>query len=150
MTVIEYIEACKIKLDVSSSYALSRELDIPENYISDFYKGKRVPDELVCFKFADCLGLSPTLVIAEINAQNEKKPDKALFFKHFLTTVGLWITLAVIPLFLGSHSESVQANGKSEKSFMNQHKAPLYEVIKSQIVKLLRLLFMVKNEENFA
>lgn len=111
MDAIAYMDECKEKLGITSNYALCKATDIPEARLSDYYKGKRIPDEFACFKFAEILEMSPTLVIAEIQMSNTKKPDKALFFKHFLTTVGLWIIIAVIPVNLGTFSNNVYAAG---------------------------------------
>jgi len=121
MDATGYLDSCKEKLGVTSSYALSKVIDISEQRISDYYKGKNVPDEYACFRFAEILEMSPVVVIAEIQAANSKKPDKALFFKHFLTTVGLWIIIAVIPVNLGTFSNNVYAAGTHAGSDISAH-----------------------------
>lgn len=141
MDATGYLDSCKEKLGVTSSYALSKVIDISEQRISDYYKGKNVPDEYACFRFAEILEMSPVVVIAEIQAANSKKPDKALFFKHFLTTVGLWIIIAVIPVNLGTFSNNAYAAGSSAEMALIQHISPLYESCK-------RLLLMHKPRQS--
>lgn len=88
MKVIEFLDGCKKKLDVSSNYALAKVLDIPEPRIHDYYKGKAMPDEYGCFRIAECLEIDPAIVIAEIRAETEKNPRKREFFKVFRGACG--------------------------------------------------------------
>lgn len=125
MDAAGYLDACKEKLDLHSSYALSKAIGISEQRISDYYKGKNIPDEYACFRFAEILEISPAIVIAEIQASNMKKPDKALFFKHFLTAVGLWIILAVIPVSYSTFSGNVYAAGNSPETPANSTYKPI-------------------------
>jgi len=113
MKTSELLDEVKKKLGVSSDYALCKALDIPTGKMSDYRNGKRVPDNYACFKFAEVLGKSPSEVIAGVLAENEKNSDKRLFYKSFLTAVGLWIILAVIPVSLGGFSSNAQAAGKA-------------------------------------
>jgi len=121
MDAIAYMDECKEKLGITSNYALHKATGITEARISDYYKGKCIPDEFACFKFAEILEMSPVIVIAEIQMTNTKKPDKALFFKHFLTTVGLWIIIAVIPVNLGTFSNNAYAAGTHAGSDISAH-----------------------------
>lgn len=121
-----YIDACMEKLGITSKYALWKATDISEARLSDYYKGNRIPDEYACFKFAEILELEPAFVIADIQSCNKKNPDKALFFKSFLTAVGLWIILAVIPL---PYSSSFAEGFVAGKRAVTEHKGPLCEMI---------------------
>lgn len=116
MKTVEMLDKCKEKLGVTSDYALAKALDIPRMRISDYRLEKKVPDEYTCFKFAEVLGESPSYVIAQIQAENAKDKNKALFFKSFLTAVGLWIILAVIPVFSDSSLGNVYAGGNSAET----------------------------------
>ena len=88
MKVIEFLDECKKKLDISSNYALAKALEIPEPRIHDYYKNKGTPDEYACFKFAECLEIDPAIVIAEIRAETEKNPRKREFFRVFRGACG--------------------------------------------------------------
>ena len=80
----EYIEACKTRLKVNSYYKLAIELDIPEAEINFYARGERLPSVYACFKIAECLGLEPAIIIADIASETEKNPKKRDFFKSFI------------------------------------------------------------------
>lgn len=84
MNLIKYLDRCKLALGVSSNYALAKSMGIPENYISDFYKFKRTPDEYACFQIAEILKLNHAEVIAVIQIARGKNKVKLLYFKEFL------------------------------------------------------------------
>lgn len=128
MEIVEMLDECLVRLNLPSDYALAREWNIAQARLSAYRHKVETPDVYVCFKIAEVLGESPSKIIATFEMKKAKKEHKALYFKDFLTSVGLWITLAVIPLYLGVHSESVLAAGTMEKSLINQHNRPLYEV----------------------
>jgi transcriptional regulator with XRE-family HTH domain len=83
MIVKEFLDKCKEKLNISSSYALAKEWGVSETILSNYYNGKRSPDEFACFKIAETLNLDPAFVIAQIRAENEKDEKKAEYFRVF-------------------------------------------------------------------
>lgn len=119
MATAEIMDKCKEKLGIDTDYKLSKVMDISNARLSDYRKGTRVPDEYACFRFAEILGESPSALIARVQAENTKSESKRLFFKSFLTAVGLWITLAVIPVFLDSSLGTVYAAGKHAETRAN-------------------------------
>lgn len=52
---IEYLDKCKEKLNISSSYALAKAWGVSEGVLSYYYNGKSHPDEYMCFKIAETL-----------------------------------------------------------------------------------------------
>lgn len=88
MKTVEYLDECKKKLGITSNYALAKALDIAEQRIHDYYKGRNGPDEYGCFKIAECLEIDPAIVIAEIRAETEKNPRKREFFRVFRGACG--------------------------------------------------------------
>jgi hypothetical protein len=128
MRQAELLDECKEKLNVTSDYALAEELEIPRMRISDYRKGRVKFDEYCYFKIGDLLGISPAIIMAQVQMENEKKPDRLLIYKHFLTTVGLWIILAVIPVSLGHFSNNVYAAGNVSQMASIGHNGSLYEV----------------------
>jgi hypothetical protein len=80
----EYIEACKTRLKLDSYYKLAIELDIAESDIHFYAKGKRLPSAYACFKMGECLGIDPSIIIADIASETEKNPKKRDFFKSFI------------------------------------------------------------------
>lgn len=83
-----YLDECKAKLGVKTNYALNKHLNIGENRLSDYYKGRVAPDEFACFKIAECLEIDPAIVIAEIKAESEKNPEKREYFRAFRGACG--------------------------------------------------------------
>jgi len=82
----EYIEACKTRLNVNSNYKLAIELDIAERDINFYTRGQRLPSVYACFKIAECLGLDPAIIIADIASESEKNAKKRNYFKAFMST----------------------------------------------------------------
>lgn len=83
MLVINYLNDCKKKLGIESSYALSKELGIKENVLSNYYLQKRTPDTFMCFKIAKILEVDVSLMIASIKSCSEKTEERREFFKSF-------------------------------------------------------------------
>ena len=84
MNTLEYLAAVKEKLNITSDYALAKALDISQARISAYRKGREHPDVYTCIKVAIALGIDPTLVIAEIEQQNERNTKKAAFWRDFV------------------------------------------------------------------
>lgn len=87
MKAKELLLECKIKLNKSSDYALAKELDIDRARIADFMSGKRTPDSYAAVKIALCLGRDPAEIIAEIEADTVKNPQRKAFWVDFLQRV---------------------------------------------------------------
>ena len=81
----EYLEACKNKLKVDSYYKLANELEIAESDIHFYLHGKRLPSVYACFKIAECLGIEPSIIMADIASETEKNAKKRAFFKTFMS-----------------------------------------------------------------
>lgn len=83
MRTIELLKDCKIKLRVSSDYALAKELQIERARISDYMSGKRTPNAYAAVKIAECLGLDPLALIAEFEEMTAKNPKERSFWADF-------------------------------------------------------------------
>ena len=84
MTGGEYVEACKQRTKAKSYYQLAIELDISEQELSFYRHGQRLPSLYACFKFAECLGISPSIIMADIASETEKNIHKRNYFKSFM------------------------------------------------------------------
>lgn len=80
----EYIKACKEKLNLDTDYKLAQHLEISQSDLNFYARGKRLPSVYACFKIAECLGLDPSIVMADIASESEKNPQKRDFFKNFI------------------------------------------------------------------
>ena len=80
----EYIEAAKKAQKVATDYALAKTIGINKARISDWQNGKSWPDAYACAKLAEAANLEPMKVLADIEAQREKNPAKAKFWRSIL------------------------------------------------------------------
>ncbi len=83
MRTSELLKDCKIKLKISSDYALAKELKIPTQRISEYMKGKRAPNAYAAVRIADCLGLDPLALIAEFEQESAKNELERGFWSDF-------------------------------------------------------------------
>ncbi|WP_334106609.1 hypothetical protein [Methylobacillus sp.] len=111
MRTVEYLDECKKKLGITSNYALAKALDITEQRMHDYYKGKHAPDEYGCFRIAECLEIDPAIVIAEIRAETEKNPRKREFFKVFRGACGKAAAGIILGLALSFSLLNVPGDG---------------------------------------
>ena len=80
----EYIEKCKEKTKAKSYYQLAIELDIRESDLTFYRNKQRIPSIYACFRFAECLSISPSIIIADIASETEKNIKKRNYFKSFM------------------------------------------------------------------
>lgn len=92
----EYIKACKDKLNVSSNYRLAIEMEIPESEVNFYARGERLPSVYACFKIGECLGIDPSIIMADIASETEKNPKKRDFFKSFIASCKMAVAGALI------------------------------------------------------
>lgn len=83
MRTKELLLECKIKLKISSDYALAKEFKIPTQRVSDYMSGKRTPNTYACVKIAECLGLDPMDLIAEFEELTAKNKTEKTFWADF-------------------------------------------------------------------
>lgn len=102
MNSAEYVEACKRKLGCKSYYELAKKFDMDERELSFYRHGQRAAAPYAAFKFAECLGLDPAIVVADIASEVEKNPKKRDYFKSFMSRCVK--TLAALALLGGLSS----------------------------------------------
>lgn len=116
MRSIDYLDAVKKKLEISSNYALSKALDIERQMVNAYYRGERVPDAYACTRIAVLLEIDPALVIAEVQAEHEKNEKKRQFWQGFASRVGkLTVIIAVsIFMFFSGNDATAKSGGFGE------------------------------------
>lgn len=97
----EYIEACKKKLNLDTDYKLALHLEISQSDMNFYSRGTRLPSVYACFKIGECLGIDPSIIMADIASETEKNPHKRDFFKSFIASckmavAGLFIMTALL------------------------------------------------------
>lgn len=88
----ELLLECKIKLGIQTDYKLAQALKINRGILSGYMKNKeekgyRVPDAYACVRIALALRRDPAEIIAEIEAETEKNPERKAFWADFLLHV---------------------------------------------------------------
>ncbi len=76
MTTIEYLDAVKTRLGITSDYALAKALGWPQATISGYRTGRRYFDDDAALSVAAALDVHPLQVIASANAERAKTPEQ--------------------------------------------------------------------------
>lgn len=83
MRTSELLKDCKIKLKISSDYALAKELKISDKRISEYMREKCAPTPYALARIADCLGIDPLALIAEFEELSAKNETERSFWADF-------------------------------------------------------------------
>jgi transcriptional regulator with XRE-family HTH domain len=75
MNTLEYLQAVKTRLGISSDYALAMRLGITRSAVSKFQQGKGIFGDDVALTVAQILDLNPLVVIAQANAERSNTPE---------------------------------------------------------------------------
>lgn len=94
MNVDEYLDAAKRAMEVTSDYKLAQRLGTSKQTISAYRTGAQWPDNYIVIKIAIALNLDPVGVLADLESQREKRPERAAFWKSFLSRAALLAVLA--------------------------------------------------------
>lgn len=81
----EYFDAAKARLSVTSDYALCQKFGIPNAYMPGIKNGTRAVPLDVAYKLAITLELDPAQVVADLEQQREKNPQRLEFWKGFIS-----------------------------------------------------------------
>lgn len=94
MNQIEYLDAAKQAMGITSDNELAKRLEANRGTISAIREGKRgVPVEMA-FRLAITLNQDPATVLADLEAQREKNPKRAAFWRSFLKRAALVVLIA--------------------------------------------------------
>lgn len=86
--VKKLLDAAKAATGSETAYRLAKCLDLPQQRISDYYKGERVPDEFACLKIAKAVGMPLDAVIATVKAEAEKDEKRREEWRDYLKKLG--------------------------------------------------------------
>lgn len=76
MNTIEYLQAVKTRLEITSDYALAARLGITRSAVSKLQQGGVSFSDDVALTIADILNVHPLQVIAAANAERAKTPEQ--------------------------------------------------------------------------
>ncbi len=76
MKTLEYLQAVKDRLGITSDYALAKALHVAQPTVTGYRSGRRVIDDEVALSVAEILHIHPLQVIAAANAERAKTPEQ--------------------------------------------------------------------------
>ena len=88
MTPNEYLNATKKAMQIESDYELAKRFEINTGMMSKLRQGTRPISTIMATKIAIALNIDPMTVIADLEAQREKNPKKADFWRSFPLRAG--------------------------------------------------------------
>lgn len=98
MTPSEYLDATKAAIGVSSDYELAQRIGVRRQRISAYRNGTDWPENYVIMQLAIALRADPVAVLADLESQREKRPERAEFWRSFISRALLIaITASTLP-----------------------------------------------------
>ena len=87
-SIKELLDETKAAKGVQSDYALAKALELPNQRICDYYKGRRVPDEFACMKIAEALGKDFAEITAAVRIEAEKDEKRREAWQRYYKSIG--------------------------------------------------------------
>lgn len=119
MKPAEYLDAAKARLCLSSDYELAKRAGIPRQSLPAIRDGKRALPLDFAYWLAITLELDPAEVVADLEAQREKNPLRAEFWRSFLSRARSIAALLLCTLALissaGLGSDPAGAGGRFKR-----------------------------------
>jgi hypothetical protein len=102
-TIGQVLDRAKQVQKVKSDYKLSLTLGIGESSLSDYRRGRGLPDEINCIKLADAMGEDPALLTVQMQVQRAKTDEArdlwltiAKRLQHGFASVSMMTILAIV------------------------------------------------------
>lgn len=114
MTPAEYLNLTKKLMQIESDYELAKRLGAPRNFIGKIRKGERSMPLILATKIAITLNIDPMKVIADVEAQSEKNPERAEFWRSFLLRADMGAVTACTPesdSYVSASKEPIEVGG---------------------------------------
>ncbi len=87
-TIKALLDETKAAKGVSTDYALAKALDLHSGLISDYYSGKRSPNEFACLKIAEALGKDYAEISAIVRIVAEKDENRREVWRRYYKSIG--------------------------------------------------------------
>lgn len=104
-----YLDAVKAQLNINSDYELAKRLKVGNGYIVMIRSGERPVPLDMAFKIAITLELDPSSVVADLEEQRAKNPERREFWRGFLSRA-MTVT-AVIMCTLALNFSAISGSG---------------------------------------
>lgn len=125
--VIELLDAVKAAKGIETKYELAKELDLHSGLISDYYSGKRTPNEYACMQIAKALGVPLDDVMIPVRIEAEKDEKKREAWKDYFKSIGGYAASFVMALLLSvtlivTTTKNAEANQDVKNSILQEYK----------------------------
>lgn len=130
--VIELLNAIKQAHGIDSDYGLAKLLELPRGHISEYYSGKRSPNEYACMQIATALTMPLAEVMAIVRIEAEKDEKRRDAWKAYYKSIGgiaasfMMIVLSSVILIITSPSVSHAKTMGYEVGEFTQYKLCAY------------------------
>lgn len=113
MNTAQILDAAKERLQLKSDYGLAKAAGINRAWIPSIRRGERAVPLHFAYWLAVTLELDPASVVAELEAQREKNPQRIEFWKSFLLRASRRVAAVMLALtcFAFSGSETAAIGG---------------------------------------
>ena len=112
MDTRHYLALVKRRHHIESDYALAKLLEVSRQAVSHWQAGRFTLGNRECFRVADLLGLSPELVVADIEAERAEKAGKdadAEWWKDMRKKLGGALAAAIVGVGISGPSPDANA-----------------------------------------
>jgi len=113
----QYLGEVKDRLELPSDYAIAKALGVTRAAVSRYRMGHSMPDDLVCARIAEILGIEPMEVIAATNYQRSKTDEARTLWESIWGKAAGAIALNLIAFAVGvSVAPSTKAMASGENT----------------------------------
>jgi len=109
MKPAEYLDAAKQRLNITSDYELAKRFNVGRAAVSEMRTGIRAVPLDVAFRLAITLEMDPAQVVADLESQREKNPERRNFWTGFISRAAM--VIGVMACTLALNFSGMQGNG---------------------------------------
>jgi hypothetical protein len=124
-TTLQYLDALHAHFHITSDYKLGLKLGCSRGLMSSYRTGKSHFDDYMCMKIAEILGLPPLQVIADIQAERERRPHVKVYWEHLAQQLRMAARATAAGVIL---SAGVLTSGGISDAYVNSESANVYYV----------------------
>lgn len=75
MNTVDYLQACKTRLNITSDYALAARLGVTRSGISQYQSGRNQMGDETAVRVAEILGIDPAQVLLNLAMERARTPE---------------------------------------------------------------------------
>jgi hypothetical protein len=130
MLPTEYLDAAKARLQLKSDYALAKLAKVRREDIPGIRSGKRAVPLDLAYWLAITLEKDPAEVIADLELQREKNPERVKFWNSFLSRAACWLGTAAV-LLLTSSAPTGNAQAATGGNWTTSHNLAFRRILEA-------------------